>query len=435
MNRISGLITIALLLWSSIAIYATSIVSTHSATALNQINIYPDSTFFSNDFVKYKEGSLFEIVSTSVLEHEDADQNQKFKWYQVRSIIDGQIGWAYGDGLATYSSEYEVPSRLKAFHNKTIRLNEGFEDAVMWIASIQGRDNFHKQDYMNPIYNEYYLVLTNNKGKSVHLKCSGVSAMGETSIHKLLLADVTEDKIPEFIIQRSTLANGSDIEERALEIYSMKAGTLVNIFEERMTLTFRENTKSPALFKYAQIDKNSIRISFLDYKKCTQYKLDYETDLQKYIEERCLEYVTYTYNWDKYENKYRLLYDETRIAPEAGIRDNTAVLKVKPTKDARSISTITSSDLLTVVKHSESYSVVEGKKHIHQYLLVQTPSGQMGYVPAEDIGFIDIEHADIINTFYPQAILIKNDWKRNEDFITVSPDILYSREELAKKGK
>lgn len=393
-------------------------IGAQSATALNEIVLYPDSSFFKHSNIRYGEGALFDIVEISDLEHEDADQNQKFKWFKVKSRSDSQEGWVYGDGLAVHSDQHDLSQKLQPFHQKKISLNNGFENALLWVASINGRDNLHQKDYLNPIYNEYYLVITNSMGRSVHLKCSGASAMGESNLKQLKMKDLTGDGIPEFIIQKSIVSTGSDLEDRTLEVYSLQAGTLVKVFEERMTLTFDNNLASPSLYKQVQVEEDLIRIAYVDYVKSNRSNLGAAKDDLSSSQTRCLEYVTYSLVWDKQQKKFRSIYNKSISALNGKPIKISSPLLTKP--DLRSASTqkLRPTDNLWLIKHYESYEVVDGKKKVQNYFKVQTDSGQTGYLLANDVQIEAVEQASLLNRYYQNPPLFKNNWSSARTFLS-----------------
>ncbi len=403
------LTTYLFLLLFSIPVWSITIDQS-TATALNPVNLYADSTFTEDTEYVYKEGDMFRVLRESAYEHPDADQKQKFKWYQVETP-DNRVGWIFGDGLAVYVSQQDLDPVLLPYHRRKVTLGNGFDSAITWVASIQGRDNFHQEDYMNPLYSEFYLVVTNFRGRSVMMKCAGESARGETSIKNVETKDITGDGHPEFIVQRGTKNVGSHIIERDLEIYSLKAGTLVSIFKENMGLAYETGIPSPALYKYVEIEDRTIRISYLDYVVCDNYKQSHPTDAKYPRQERCMEYVTSYYNWDKRSKAFKNLYGNSRTSPKGGSWESGIALKNVPKNNGNTISRINRGDVLTLIKHYEEYVVENGKKKIRNWFYVSDSKGKLGYVDASQIGFMELEHADVLNRYYLNPPLSKSDWK------------------------
>ncbi len=393
-----------------------------AAMALNTVTLYPDSTFSKHSNIDYKAGELFEILSTSHYEHEDAAQNQKFKWYQVKTS-DGKTGWVFGDAVAVILPDRHVEASLKNFHKKRFSFDNGFEKSVLWVASMEGRDNFHENDYLNPLYKEFYLVLTNEQGRSVQINYAGESAMGKSNLKHFQFYDVSGDKIPELIFQKSTYPTGSNLEERSLEIYSFQAGTLLQVFKERMTLNYSDKLPAPSLYKFIEINGPLIRVEYIDYLSCSNYGLPHETGKVKKSQERCMEFVTYTYKWDERLKAYFNLYEESRSAPVTGIRSAGKFLRDKPsTIKGKRLNLISRNDPLQVIKHHDAFVSRGGKKLVDNFLYVKMPNGKTGYVPAHEVGFINTEHAKIIMAYYADTPLHKSKWKSDQSFLTIVSD-------------
>ena len=328
------------------------VLNARAATALNQVTLYPDSSFIKHSSTFLPAGTLFEVMGETRLEHEDAAQNQKFKWYRVRTK-DKQQGWIFGDGIAVVVPKERLNPTLKNFHKQKVHFNNGFENAVIWMASVVGRDNFHKEDYLNPPYEESYIVVTNESGNSVYIDYGGITAVGKKELYQLQLYDTTGDGFDEFLLQTSTYAMNQSLENRNFEIYSFQAGTLEKVFEERMTLNYEDDLPSPALFKFIEIDKDLIRIAYVDYLPCKDYSLSFSYDELKKQSERCLEYITYTYQWADQLKKYKTLYSKSRVCPLAGSLEDGAELKDEPSIVGNKIAAVNRNEQLQVIKHYE----------------------------------------------------------------------------------
>ena len=112
---------------------------------------------------------------------------------------------------------------MKQYHLRAINISEDLGETTVWVASIEGKDNFHEEDYLNPLYKELYLVLTSKLGKSYHIQFAGESAIGSSELRAFHLEDLTEDKVPELLFLKSNFDNGSRLENRVIEIYSFQA--------------------------------------------------------------------------------------------------------------------------------------------------------------------------------------------------------------------
>ena len=397
------------------------ILQSKSATALNNVILYPDTSFTKHSNISYGSGELFEILGQTYFEHEDDAQNQKFKWYKVRTK-DNREGWIFGDGLAVIVPDDQLDPQLKSFHKRKVSFNSGFEHSMMWIASIQGRDNFHAQDFLNPPYKEFYIVITNQAGRSVHINYAGLSARGKNELRRFQLKDLTGDGISEFILQRTTYPVASHMEYRSLEIFAIQAGTISKIFEEQMNLSYGDDSPSPALYKFIEIEEQSIRVAYVDYVPNKKYSLAYKHDPISKTQERCLEYVTYTYQWSERHKQYKLIYNESRTAPIAGVKHHGVIIQEKPKLTGKYITAVSKTDRLKIIKHYEKVILEGGVKKIKPYLYVLLPSGKAGYLPAKELGFIEMEHADLLNRYYQNPPLAKSDWKTTDSFLKILPE-------------
>ncbi|MEM8906930.1 MAG: hypothetical protein AAGD05_03710, partial [Bacteroidota bacterium] len=375
----------------------------------------PSDTFF-------KGGHLFEILGETVLEHADDAENQKFKWFHVRSS-DGQQGWIYGDGLAVIVPDNEVKAKLQHLHKQRQVFNNGFEKAITWIASIKGRDNFHKQDYLNPPYEESYIVITNERGRSVHINVGGTNARGAYDLRQVELFDATGNQVSEVIIQTSSLPVGSTVENRNLEIYAFQGGTLSKVFEERMTLNYADDLPSPALFKHVEVAPKTIRVAYVHYPECKDLKIKLNPKVRSRKEERCLEYVTYTYLWDERNAQYKTLYEANHSPVKGGLRFAGIYLQEKPSVAAKRIKLLQRTDELQILKHYEKFIRQGQTTKMVPYFFVRLKSGEQGYVLADKVGFINLEHGEVLGDYYHQPPINKADWKHATPFLSITPII------------
>lgn len=391
------------------------------ATALNKVILYSDSTFFVHSNTFYEEGTLFEIIGETRFEHEDEAQNQKFKWYQVKTP-DEKTGWIFGDGIAVMVPESEIIAPLKPYHLKTFDFKEDVENVITWVAYIEGKDNFHKDDYLNPLYKEFYLVVTGQLGKSVHIQYAGSSAMGSSELQDFLVKDLTDDNIPEIILLKSSLNNGSTVENRDLEVYSFQAGSITKVYEERMNLNYQGQAPSPALYKFIEINNKTIRIAFIDYLNCTDYSLMFEPNELDETNEQCLEYVTYSFVWNEQQKKYLSIYEESRTYIVGKVKTEKGFLRTEPSYLSEVAEKLPPFAEVKIIQHFEKRINRRGETKVVPYLYVQSLAGHYGYIHAKDVEFQNTEHASILNQFYKNPPLNKKDWKVNTPFLTVKTD-------------
>ena len=388
------------------------------ATVLNTVTLYPDSSYFSNSNIRFSEGALLEVLGETVLPHLDDAQNQTFKWYKVRAKT-GQEGWIFGDGIAVVMENEKVPSGLQKFNKQKISLNNGFEKSVMWVAAVEGRDNLHDNDFLNPSYHEYYVVISNEHGQSVHLNYESQSAMGRKDLQLLEMKDLTNDNIPEFLLQTKSYSASNDLENRVLEIFSIQSGTLRKVLDERMTLTYDDDMISPAMFKFIEVSSSSIRVEFVDFISCKKFSLPYPTEVTSQTQERCLEFVTYTYAWDARKKRFEPFYKENRTALKARVKQSKIFLKAETSFLSQKIEELQPNVPFVVIKHFEKIFMQNGVKKIAPYIYVQSANGNRGYIRAKSVEFLNTEHAEVLFDYYQKPPLSKTDLKTNKSFLKI----------------
>jgi len=388
------------------------------ATVLNTVTLYPDSSAFSNSHTRFSEGELLEVIGESTLEHLDDSQNQKFKWFQVRSQA-GEEGWIFGDGIAVVMPIEKINKQLLDFHKQRIKLNSGFEKSVMWIGAIEGRDNLHDNDFLNPTYHEYYLVITNEFGKSVHINFESQSAMGRTETRQIQMLDLTGDQVVEVMLQTSSFNSSSELENRTFEIFSLQSGTLKKVLEERMTLTYDDDLISPSMYKFIEVNGQSVRTEFVDFVPCKKYKLPFKFKTTSPTQERCMEYVTYTYAWDARKKNFEPFYKENRIPLKGVITKPKTFIFSEPSFLSKKIEKVKPNQPFVVIQHFEKVLAKNGKKKVIPYLYVQTANGNRGYLRGKDVRLINTEHAQVLFNFYQKPPLSKTELKTEKIFLNI----------------
>lgn len=397
---------------------AQIIMTKRAAVTVSPVRLYGDSSYTKQTETTFTEGELLEVLGESSHEHLDNTQNQTFKWYKVKTAS-GVIGWIFGDNLAVVLPEYLVDAPLRPYYKKTAHFDNGFEKATVWVAGTDGHDvKDPKKPQLNPSYREFYLVVTNERGKCVVLNYANASETSKKDLQSIYFQDLTENKIDEIILETTSLPEGRNVEERSLEIYSFKAGTLSKIFEERLSLQWEDDVPSPALSKFVEIEGSTIRVAYLDFVECEKYTLGLPTDVRSRTQERCMEYVTYSFVWDKASRQFRELYKPSRRTVQATVNQSFA-LKSTPSFSAPNTLQIQPDDRLQIIKHYENLKQENGKKVIETWFYVKHPAGILGYVPANKITFKNTEHAAILKSFYEKPPLMKQDWHSTNHFVVV----------------
>jgi hypothetical protein len=389
-----------------------------AAVTVSTVRLYADSTYAKSTNITFSEGELFEVLGETVREHFDNSQNQTFKWYKVKAL-NGAIGWIFGDNIAIVMLERYVEYSLKPYYKKEAQFDNGFEKAIVWMAAVEGHDDKHRGTaFFNPAYKEFYIVVTNDIGKSALLNYANVNESGKKDLQDIHFQDVTDNKIDEIVVQTNSVATGKTLEEKTLEIYSFKGGTLAKIFEERLTLTWEDDIPSPAFSKFVEIEGSTLRIAYVDYIPCEKYNYGVKTDERSKTQERCLEYATCSYVWDNRDRTFKPLYKESQT-PVYATPSKNALLKKTPSVSAAVLTIAKPNEKLQVIKHFDELVVEKGKKKIVNWLYVKHPSGALGYVEASQLTFKNIEHAPILKEYYTKIHLMKTDWKPETGFVKI----------------
>jgi hypothetical protein len=398
---------------------AKIILDRRAATCVSPVRLHSDSSFSSATNVNFLEGSLFEVLGETGVLHDDNNQTQLFKWYKVRSL-QGQEGWLYGDNLAVVVPSAFVDFVLKPFYKKEAHFDNGFENSIIWVASVAGKDNMHSQNSLNQGYKDFYLVVTNEFGKSVVIPYSGISETGRKELKSIYIKDINDNKVDEIVLEISSVTTGSGLENRNVEIYTFQASGIQKIFEERTTLVYDRETPSPALFKVIEIDKSIIRVAYIDYVGYEQYSLGLPFDPRTKTQEKCLEFVTYSLIWDNVRRQYKVLYKENRTAPQGFVSEPT-LLKYSPSSSSNSGSVyVQTNQKFQIIKHYENISFDGyGQKVVENSFFVKHPSGVYGYLPANVVLFKGVEHGSILKSYYKHPPLNKSDWKWEGSFIVI----------------
>ena len=340
------------------------------------------------------------------------------EWYKIKAS-DGVIGWIYGDNLAVILPEYLIDTLLRSYNKKAAVFDNGFEKSTVWVAGTDGHDAPSTDKVLlNTSYKEFYLVVTNQRGRSVVLNYANTNESGRKTVQSIHFQDVTDNKINDIILETTSLPLGSSLEEHLFEIYSFKSGALSKVFEERMTLTWESNIASPAVSKFIDIEGSTIRVAYVDYVNVSKFSLNFPTDMRTKTQERCLEYVTYSYHWDKMTRTFTPLYAESRRSVQAVVKETT-VLKENPSIWAEETTLIQPTDRLEVIKHFENIIIEKGQKKMENWLYVKHSSGSFGYLKATEVRFINTEHGSILTDFYVKSPLSKQDWRSNAVFVHI----------------
>lgn len=397
---------------------AQIILTKRAAVTVSPVRLFADSSYTQQTETTFTEGELFEVVGESSIEHFDNTQNQTFKWYKVRSTS-GVTGWIFGDNLAVVLPEYLIDATLKPFYKKSAHFDNGFEKATVWVAGTDGHDvKDPKTPQYNPSYKEFYLVVTNERGRCVVLNYANASETVKKDVQSIYFQDLTENKIDDIVLETTSLPAGRTTEERLLEVFSFQGGALIKIFEERLTLLWEKDMLSPAVSKFVEIEGSTIRVAYLDFVECDKYTLGLPTDMRRKTQERCVEYVTYSFVWDRTTRQFRELYKPSRRTLQAVVNQPFA-LKLSPSITSENTILVQPEDRLQIIKHYENIKLEKGKKTLDVWLYVKHPTGVYGYIPANQLTLKNTEHTAILKSYYQKPPLMRQDWHSSNRFVFV----------------
>jgi hypothetical protein len=392
------------------------IMTKRAAVSVSPVRLYADSMYSKSTETTFTEGVIFEVISETAIEHFDNTQNQTFRWFKVRTL-NGREGWIFGDNLAVITPDKWVDNSVKTYHKKNASFDNGFEKATLWAAHTEGHDIPTPNRPESVYYRENYLIFTNSSGRCALLNYANDSETSLKSLKSIYFQDLTDNKTPEIILETIARPQGNLNDERILEIYTFKLGSLHKIFEERLTLLWEKGVPSPALSKFIDIQGSTLRVAYIDFIPCDKFSQNLPTDTRSRTQERCLEQVTYSYAWDKVEREFKPMYTETRRTVQ-GIVNQSLMLKKDPSLSSSNLLQIQPEDRLQILKHYENWTVKQGEKAIETWLYVRHLSGVSGYVRASDVSFKNTEHASTLKAYYQSTPLLKQDWKRETHFVS-----------------
>ncbi len=387
------------------------------AVALQNVALFPDSSLTSQSSEMIAEGEVVEVLGASATEHLDKDQNQKFPFFRVQKA-DGKTGWAFGDGLAIGFEEASLPEEWRGFHQKSAVFGIGFEQSTTWLASIDGRDKLHENDFMNPLYSEHWLIVTNARGRSVSVQIGHSSASGRAEPKLLRFLDVTADRAAEIVLETSSRSPSNPVEQRELQIFSIRNGSLQKIFEEKVSLFDASEQPQPSVGESFEIEAGSIRRERVEFLPLADYSLKNDLLPLGLSSETAIEQVTETLVWTAKTSRFEPLYPESRTAPRGEIRQSVR-LKNRPESFGSATVLATMGEKCQILKLVEQIAVVDGRKKMRPWLLVKTASGATGYLEAAAVKWEKTRLAPVLAAFSEEPPLVRADWFFDFPFVKI----------------
>lgn len=371
---------------------------------LGVTSLHSDTALHTQTQIILKDGELVEILSSSKELHYDKDENQKFRWYKVKTE-QGKEGWLFGDALAIATPTNKLDKIYSPFFQVKKSFNAGFTDAMIWFATIEGIELRGNQYLNDPYYIEQYLVVTNNFGKSSSLYLSGKGVEGVQQLKSIFIKDINGDDSPDFILEKSAFNEGSLSENRNVEIYQMSIRGFQKIFDEVTSLKLDKEQPSPAINKIVELDNQLIRVSYVDFKVCEN-----SDDIQALIQRFCPIYVTYTFVWDASIGQFKPLYTESRVA--LNVYAKSAYNLISKIHGKGVLAHLQADELLTV---TDIYHLDGNNPEI--WLQVETQNNIKGFLPAFQVYLGDIEHSEILHEYFNNPPSDFYDWKWEEPFL------------------
>jgi hypothetical protein len=372
------------------------------AVSLGVTALHSDTALHTQTNVIFKDAELFEIVAESKALHFDKDENQKFKWYKVKTLK-GQIGWLFGDAVAVVCNPNDLDNTTQALHQQKFNFGSNFGEAMLWFAKVRGIDVKGNQQLVNPTFYEQYAIITNDIGKSFSIYLAGRGLEGIQTLKTLTVQDFNANNSDDLIIEKSAYNTGYALDNRSVEIYTFNSSGLSKIFEESLTLKIAEDTPSPALYKVLEIDNQLIRVSFIDFTDCEKNSF-------------CSEYVTTTFGWDANMGQFKPLYQESRI-PLIGYAKHNFFLLEKPNSQSNAVVQLVADEDIVIQQLIHTESTTQSKKEPRIWLLVEHKSGIKGYLPAFQVYLGDAEHAVVLQDYFNQQPTQLKEWRSDEPFL------------------
>ena len=352
------------------------------AVSVNKFILFPDSSFYNHSNIAIAEGETFELIDETKLFHDDDSQTQKYKWYQIK-LNSGIKGWVFGNNIAVFESETMRQLNLKETQAK---LSYNYYNSKIWTASILG---YEAKSSKIP-YTEKYLVFTNASKQSRYIQIGREQVEGRSWVADVQLVDLNDDAYQEVVVQLNSKGAMTETVNQYLEIFTMKYDNMQNIFSEKINLGRASQNIAPINRKFLEVEEGSIRVAYLDYFDCSDS-----------FGGSCMEYVTYTYAWDKSANRFETLYEPSRTKPVLKPKNDNLHLYPGPGL-YQTVGTVDTRERLKVIGQEEKYLKRGDQVTKKIYFLVETFDGKRGYIESKDVDFVENDYSKSLNSYYNQ---------------------------------
>jgi len=364
------------------------------AVSVNKFILFSDSSFYNQSNIAISEGETFRVVGETKLYHEDDSQTQKFKWYNIQ-LKSGKKGWVLGNNIAVYEA-IDTKSSLQV--DTKAKLSYNYYLATVWLATINGYD---ANSATKKPYKEKYLVFTNVAKQSRYIQIGREQVEGKSWAGNVQMADLTGDGYEEIVVELNSQGTMSETVNQYLEIFTMKYDAIRSIYSERINLGKSSKNIAPINQKFFDVEDGSIRVSYIDYFDCSDS-----------YGGTCMEYVTYTYAWDKGANKFETLYEPTRTSPI--LKPKYDDLNLFPGPGLyQTVAKVDTRETLKVIGQEEKIYRMGNDVMKKVFFLVKTFDGKKGYIESTNVEFIENDYNKALNSYYQRPSLNINQYDKD----------------------
>jgi len=296
-------------------------------------------------------------------------------------------------------------------------IGDGFEKSVFYWGETSGKDDISSHFSTKNEYHENYLVFVNPNNQTKFLPIGTQSERGNNTCIGIYFADLTQNGHQEIVLVRSLSGKEMPEEVRKLEIYQLVDGDFKLIFEQRLNIYFEPGVTSPGRFKFVDISPDGIRLEYPSYEECTKSHFGVPITKEPVTYEKCLSWMTESYTWDRINSRFSLFYQPSALPYRAHPKKEAVFLRERPNLGSPSIQLLQKKDRLKVIAHLETISTIKKKKVARVFFLLKSSDGIVGYLPSDQVEFVQAAHATLLNQFYASPLLIKRDWHEETQFV------------------
>ncbi len=380
------------------------ILVSRAAITLDSVTVHASDNFESKVNAKISKGTILEYIATSNDYKPNTRNIQAYKWYKIKNDKT-VLGWVYGENVAIAKNDREINDIYKPYHKSIVKLGFGFEKSLVWFAATDGVD-MDEQLTKIPMFDEF-CVFTNQYNNNVLIHTSKKNVQGNTKLVKFKIMPILSEKSNEIVVQSTTVSSNNELPIQNLIIYSLENGELNSILDESIDLRLDDYTKSPALCKIVELDGNTIRYAYPDFNTC-----------RNSVTSLCMNYKTNTIIWDKKKRQFKSLYEESETPLTAIITTGTE-LRIAPITASAFSNFLVKDTKVTVLEENLKYLLINKEKKADIWFKVTLENGTSGFVTSKSIQFIGFEHSTVLNNYYANPPLLRNDWFDSKDFVVI----------------